>query len=47
MYYRKMAGHASNEKLLIQLFQDSLAHTALSWYMHFGTKLNSFMERIS
>jgi len=34
MYCRKMAAHAGNEKLLIHFFQDSLAGTALSWYMH-------------
>jgi len=34
MYCRKMVTHAGDEKLLIHLFQDSLAGTALSWYMH-------------
>jgi len=34
MYCRKMAAHAHNEKLLMHLFQDSLAGTALNWYMH-------------
>jgi len=29
-----MAAHVSDEKLLIHFFQDSLAGTALSWYMH-------------
>ena len=32
MYYRKMAPHAGNEKLLIHIFQDSLEGAALSWY---------------
>jgi len=34
MYCRKMVAHAGDEKLLIHFFQDSLADTALSWYMH-------------
>ena len=34
MYCRKMAAHAGDEKLLIHFFQDSLASTTLSWYMH-------------
>ena len=34
MYCRKMAAHAGDEKLLIHFFQDSLAGTALSWYVH-------------
>jgi len=34
MYCRKMAARAGDEKLLIHFFQDSLAGTALSWYMH-------------
>jgi len=34
MYCRKMTAHAGDEKLLIHFFQDSLAGTTLSWYMH-------------
>ena len=34
MYCRRMAAHANDEKLLIHFFQDSLAGTTLSWYMH-------------
>ncbi|XP_014524575.1 uncharacterized protein LOC106780783 [Vigna radiata var. radiata] len=37
MYCRKMAAYAHDDKLLIHLFQDSLADAALSWY----TNLNS------
>ncbi|XP_014523870.1 uncharacterized protein LOC106780130 [Vigna radiata var. radiata] len=34
MYCRKMAAYAHDDKLLIHLFQDSLADAALSWYTH-------------
>jgi len=34
MYYRKMASHARDDKLLIHFFQDSLTGVALNWYMH-------------
>ncbi|XP_027343037.1 uncharacterized protein LOC113855605 [Abrus precatorius] len=34
MYYRKMASHARDDKLLIHVFQDSLIGAALNWYMH-------------
>ncbi|XP_017441070.1 uncharacterized protein LOC108346506 [Vigna angularis] len=34
MYCRKMAAYAHDEKLLIHLFQDSLAESSLSWYTH-------------
>jgi len=34
MYCRKMAAHAHDEKLLMHIFQDSLAGMALNWYMH-------------
>jgi len=34
MYCKKMVAHDGDEKLLIHFFQDSLANTALSWYMH-------------
>lgn len=33
MYFRKMAAHAENDKLLIHCFQDSLSGTSLRWYM--------------
>jgi len=33
MYGKKMAAHAHNEKLLIHVFQDSLAGMALNWYV--------------
>ena len=33
MYYRKMAHHAHDEKLLIDFFQDSSEGMALSWYI--------------
>ena len=32
MYYRKMTGYTSNDKLLIQSFQDSLTGSATKWY---------------
>ena len=32
MYYRKMTGHTSNDKLLIHCFQDSLTGSATRWY---------------
>lgn len=34
MYARKMSTHASDEKLLIHIFQDSLVGPALRWYMN-------------
>jgi len=34
MYGKKMVAHAHNEKLLIHIFQDSLAALALNWYVH-------------
>jgi len=34
MYYRKMAAHMHDEKLLIHFFQDSLGGITLNWYMH-------------
>jgi len=34
MYCRKMTAHAHDEKLLMHIFQDSLAGMALNWYMH-------------
>ena len=34
MYYRKMAAHAHDEKLLMHFFQDSLVGIALNWYMN-------------
>ena len=32
MYYRKMTGYTSNDKLLIHCFQDSLTGSATRWY---------------
>ena len=32
-YCRKMAGHISNDQLLIHYFQDSLSGASLEWYM--------------
>ncbi|XP_050889182.1 uncharacterized protein LOC127094384 [Lathyrus oleraceus] len=32
-YYRKMASHIDNEKLLIHYFQDNLNKASLEWYM--------------
>ena len=32
MYYRKVIGHISNDKLLIHCFQDSLIGSATRWY---------------
>ncbi|XP_045822052.1 uncharacterized protein LOC123914933 [Trifolium pratense] len=32
-FYTKMAAHASNEKLLIHIFQDSLSGASFDWYM--------------
>ena len=32
MYYRKMTGYTSNDKLLIHCFQDSLSGSATRWY---------------
>ena len=32
MYYRKMIGHTSNDKLLIHCFQDSLTGFTTKWY---------------
>ena len=32
MYYQKMTGHTSNDKLLIHCFQDSLIGSATRWY---------------
>ena len=32
MYYRKMTGHTSNDKLLIHCFQDSLTRSVTRWY---------------
>ncbi|XP_047172662.1 uncharacterized protein LOC124840622, partial [Vigna umbellata] len=37
MYCRKMAAYAHDDKLLIHLFQDSLAEAALSWYTHLNS----------
>ncbi|XP_022637926.1 uncharacterized protein LOC111241863 [Vigna radiata var. radiata] len=37
MYCRKMAAYAHDDKLLIHLFQDSLADAALSWYTHLNS----------
>jgi len=34
MYCRKMAAHAHDEKLLMYIFQDSLAGMAMNWDMH-------------
>ncbi|XP_050878830.1 uncharacterized protein LOC127082642 [Lathyrus oleraceus] len=33
MYFRKMAAHTENDKLLIHCFQDSLSGASLRWYM--------------
>lgn len=33
MYFRKMAAHTENGKLLIHCFQDSLSGASLRWYM--------------
>ncbi|XP_045802583.1 uncharacterized protein LOC123896210 [Trifolium pratense] len=33
MFYRKMAAHATDEKLMIHVFQDSLSGASLDWYM--------------
>ncbi|XP_058784564.1 uncharacterized protein LOC131659375 [Vicia villosa] len=33
MYFRKMAAYANNDKLLVHIFQDSLAGASLKWYM--------------
>ena len=33
MYYRKMAAHAQNEKLLMHVFQESLTGSAEDWYV--------------
>ena len=32
MYYRKMMGYTSNDKLLIHYFQDSLSGSTIRWY---------------
>ena len=32
MYYRKMTGYTSNDKLLIHCFQDSLSRSVTRWY---------------
>ena len=32
MYYQKMTGHTSNDKLLIHCFQNSLIGSATRWY---------------
>ena len=32
MYYRKMIGYTSNDKLLIHCFQDSLTESVTRWY---------------
>ena len=32
MYYRKMIGHTSNDKLLVHYFQDSLTGSTTRWY---------------
>ena len=32
MYYRKMTGYTSNDKLLIHCFQDSLSGSTTRWY---------------
>ncbi|XP_017420355.1 uncharacterized protein LOC108330380 [Vigna angularis] len=37
MYCRKMVAYAHDEKLLIHLFQDSLAEVTLSWYTHLNS----------
>ncbi|XP_047168652.1 uncharacterized protein LOC124837360, partial [Vigna umbellata] len=37
MYCRKMAAYAHDDKLLIHLFQDSLAEATLSWYTHLNS----------
>jgi len=47
MYCRKMAAHAGDEKLLIHFFQDSLADTALSWYIHLEpTRIRSWNDLV-
>ena len=33
MYFRKMAAHEKNDKLLIHYFQDSLTGASLKWYI--------------
>lgn len=33
MYFRKMAAHTENDKLIIHCFQDSLSGASLRWYM--------------
>lgn len=34
MYFRKMAAHIENEKLLMHYFQGSLSGASLRWYMN-------------
>ena len=47
MYCRKMATHASNEKLLVHFFQDCLAGNALCWYMHLEpTRIRSWKDLV-
>ena len=36
MYYRKMTGYTSNDKLLIHCFQDILSGSATRWYNFLG-----------
>jgi len=47
MYCRKMAAQAGDEKLLMHFFYDSLADTALSWYMHLEpTQIRSWNDLV-
>ena len=32
-YYQKISGHTRNEKLLIHVFQESLAEATTKWYL--------------
>jgi len=48
MYCRKMAAHAHDEKLLMHFFQESLAGTALNWYMHLeSVKIQTWKDLVN
>lgn len=45
MYYRNMATHTDNDKLLIHYFQDNLIGATLKWYMGLdNTHISSFND---
>lgn len=45
MYYRKMAAHAENDKLMIHCFQDNLSVASSKWYLSLDqSRIQSFQD---